>query len=78
MSMIATRAAEEYRGQTYYLEKRQIMTFANDRGYTTVWCWMVTSGPNEGIFGGKCATKAEARRWARHTIRIAHEEQTNA
>ena len=65
---------EEYRGEKYQLQRREIATLTNRRGYRVVWCWEVKSGPAEGIYGGKCATKAEARKWARNAIRTAQEE----
>jgi len=58
---------ETHRGETFTLERRIIGHF-DGRPPTRVWCWQVTSGPATGIYGGKCATKAEARTWARQAI----------
>lgn len=60
---------EEYRGERYRLERREIATMTNRRGYRVVWCWEVLSGPAEGIYGGKCSDRREARKWARDAIR---------
>lgn len=60
---------EEYRGDTYRLERREIATMTNRRGYRVVWCWEVLSGAAQGIYGGKCSDKREARKWARDAIR---------
>lgn len=69
-----TSNQEEYRGDSYQLQRREIATLANRRGFRVVWCWEVTSGPANGNYGGKCSTKAEARKWARHAIRTWQEE----
>lgn len=67
-ALVQTKAGEEtYKGETYVLERRDIASFLGpDR---RVWVWEVTSGPAKGQYGGKCGTKAEARKWARHAIR---------
>lgn len=71
-----TANQEEYRGESYQLQRREIATLANRRGYRVVWCWEVTSGPAKGHYGGKCDRKTEARKWARNAIRTAQEEET--
>lgn len=63
---------EEYRGETYKLEHREIFSFVGPA--RKVWCWEVLSGPSQGDYGGKCGTKAEARKWARHSIRVVGPE----
>jgi hypothetical protein len=65
---------ETYKGETYRLIRREIQTFSTARGYRVVWIYVVLSGPAEGMDGGKHSTKAEARKWARHTIRYWAEE----
>lgn len=67
-ALVQTKAnTETYMGETYRLEHRTIASFIGpDR---KVWCWEVLSGPAKGWDGGKCATKAEARKWARHAVR---------
>lgn len=64
-----TRSTETYRGESYRLERRDILSFNSPRGYRRVWCWEVTSGPGAGAYGGKCATKAEARKVVRDVVR---------
>ena len=63
---------ETFKGETFQLEKRVITSFVGpDR---KVWCWEVLSGPAKGNYGGKCATKAEARKWAKNEIAAWAEE----
>lgn len=66
--------AETHLGETYRTERREIATFTNRRGYRVVWCWEVLSGPAEGHYGGKCASKREAAKWAKHEIKAWADE----
>lgn len=66
------KATETYRGETYELERREIPSFIDKP--VKVWCWEVTTGPAAGHYGGKCGTKAEARKWARNEIRAWEDE----
>lgn len=67
-ALAQTRAnTETYLGETFRLEHRTILSFLGPD--KKVWCWEVLSGPSQGDYGGKCGTKAEARKWAKHSIR---------
>ena len=61
-------SAESYKGEQYRLDRRELWTMSNARGYNVVWTWEVLTGPGVGQYGGKCGTKAEARKAARQTI----------
>lgn len=65
---------EEYMGETFKVERREIASFASRRGYRVVWCWEVLSGPAQGMFGGKCADRREATKWAKYHIRVVGPE----
>ena len=62
------------------MERREITSFNEARGYRVVWCWEILSGPAKGQYGGKCGTKAEARKTARmvHNAFVAEEQELPA
>ncbi len=67
--LLRTRSCvESYKGETYRLERREIVSFNGPDRH--VWCWEVLSGSAKGQYGGKCDYKEEARKWARYAIRV--------
>jgi len=72
--LVKTEAnTETYLGEQYRLERRDIWSPSRGR-YMRVWCWEVLSGPGKGAYGGKQNLKADARKWARQSIKAWADE----
>lgn len=65
-NLTTAEGTETYMGETYRLERREFWAGGRD---VKVWCWEVLTGPATGHYGGKCGTKAEARKWARNEVK---------
>lgn len=72
----AIRSTERIAGEEVRLERRE--WFAPVSGKGRAYVWEILSGPGKGDFGGKCSTKAEARKDAGKMVRAYRREAEKA